>query len=119
MAYHGSLPEALLNRIRKVWDVVKDGCYESSFERFEAGFLFDMHPEKEVAIWESIADTYGRVRAGIIAANCSTTPDDLKKLQAIIVAASTGLPEMQKKLIDIISALSHDPTPKRLADLLR
>jgi hypothetical protein len=120
VAYHDSLPEELLVRIRKVWDIVKDGCYEPSLERFEAGFLFDMHPEKEVAIWEWIADKYGKVRSMVVHAGCEATPDDLKKLQAIVVAASSGVPEMQKKLVDIATELyERKPPPERLSDLLR
>ena len=47
---HDSLPPELLEHVRAVFDVV--GPYlNTTLEQFEIGFMRDMHPEDEVAIW--------------------------------------------------------------------
>lgn len=50
---HESLPPEMLEQIKAVFDVV--GSYlDTTLECFEVGFMRDMHPESEVAIWCSI-----------------------------------------------------------------
>ena len=48
-----SLPPELLEQIKAVFDVI--GSYlNMTLEQFEIGFMRDMHPESEVALWCSI-----------------------------------------------------------------
>ena len=48
-----SLPPELLEQIEAVFDVI--GPYiDMTLEQFEIGFMRDMHPESEVALWCSI-----------------------------------------------------------------
>jgi hypothetical protein len=48
------LPPDLFGQIRAVYDVI--GSYiDMTLEQFEIGFMGDMHPEREVAIWCGIA----------------------------------------------------------------
>ena len=48
-----SLPPELLDQIKAVFDVI--GSYlNMTLEQFEIGFMRDMHPESEVALWCSI-----------------------------------------------------------------
>src|ERR1700735_1563810 len=50
---HESLPSELLDQIRAVFDLI--GSYIGmTLEQFEVGFMRDMHPESEVALWCSI-----------------------------------------------------------------
>ena len=48
-----SLSPELLDQIKAVFDVI--GLYIGiTLEQFEIGFMRDMHPESEVALWCSI-----------------------------------------------------------------
>lgn len=54
---HGSLPSELLRRIR----LIQSALYEVlpvSFDETVESFKRDLHPEREVEFWESIAGTY-------------------------------------------------------------
>lgn|GEM_PF-2750948 len=54
---HESLPPELLELIRSVYTLI--GPYlNTTLEQFEIGFMRDMHPEREVAIWCSIAGAW-------------------------------------------------------------
>jgi hypothetical protein len=47
---HQSLPPDLLKPIQAVYKVI--GPYlDTTLEQFEIGFMRDMHPESEVAVW--------------------------------------------------------------------
>ena len=116
---HESLPPELLERIGAIWKLIRDGCYEPNIERFEAGFLCDAHPEKEVAIWEGIAKRYSTIRELVSEAGLTPSRDELVKLQGLIVAASTGATKPRGKLLDIISALRDGMGEKSLGELMR
>src|SRR5437773_1395038 len=50
---HETLPPELLEQVKAVYDVF--GSYIGmTLEQFEVGFMRDMHPESEVALWCSI-----------------------------------------------------------------
>ncbi|MDP6526732.1 MAG: hypothetical protein QGH15_21225 [Kiritimatiellia bacterium] len=51
---NSSLPEPLLLRIRTVHAYIRD-VYDITLEQFEVGFMRDVDPEVEVAVWERIA----------------------------------------------------------------
>jgi hypothetical protein len=49
-----SLPPALLDQIKAVFEVI--GPYLGmTLEQFEIGFMRDMHPEREIALWFRVA----------------------------------------------------------------
>jgi hypothetical protein len=51
---HETLPPQLLEAIKAIYDLI--GPYlTTDLEEFEIGFMRDMHPEREVAVWSSIA----------------------------------------------------------------
>src|SRR5690242_16605909 len=51
---HQSLPDDLLKQIKEIYDLV--GRYTCpTLEEWEIGFMRDMRPEREVAIWARIA----------------------------------------------------------------
>jgi len=43
---------------REAWKLIKDAEVFDAFEEFESGFLRDMHPERELAVWLRIAKRY-------------------------------------------------------------
>src|SRR5438093_12773385 len=52
-----SLPSKLLDQIKAVFDVI--GQYLGmTLEEFEIGFMRDMHPESEVALWFRITKAW-------------------------------------------------------------
>lgn len=51
------LPEGLIQRIEKLKDVFNEVCPRSLDEWIE-GFRADMHPEREIAIWEKMAERF-------------------------------------------------------------
>ena len=116
---HESLPPGLLEQIGAIWKLIQDGCYEPNLERFEAGFLCDAHPEKEVAIWEGIAKRYSTIREMVSEAGLTPSRDELVKLQGFIVAASTGAAQPRGKLLDIISTLRDGVGEKSLEELMK
>jgi len=54
---HDKLPEPLLNRIGIIYGKISEAC-SMTLEKFENGFKYDEHPEREVQVWELIAKTY-------------------------------------------------------------
>lgn len=52
-----NLPPELMERVRKIKTDL-DQVYPKTIEFWEDGFCRDMHPEKEIAIWEHIAFIY-------------------------------------------------------------
>src|SRR5262249_7796322 len=54
---HGSLPPDLLGQIRAVFDVIGPHI-DMTLGGFEIGFMRDMHPEREVALWCGMAKAW-------------------------------------------------------------
>lgn len=54
---HKSLPESLLNRIRLIRAAMIT-CYPHTFDFWVDGFKCDLHPEREIEIWEIISFSY-------------------------------------------------------------
>lgn len=44
-----------LDRIKKIWSKIRD-VDNSNLETFELNFMRDSNPDKEITIWENIAD---------------------------------------------------------------
>src|SRR6478752_202014 len=86
---HESLPPELLEQIGAVFGVL--GPYLGmSLEQFEVGFMRDMHPESEVALWCSITAAWLAYHEKFL--NGDALPDkDERKLLAALIAISTGV----------------------------
>jgi hypothetical protein len=57
---NASLPPKLLEHIKDIFDVI--GQYLGmTLEQFEIGFMRDMHPEREVAVWARITAALDRL----------------------------------------------------------
>ena len=89
-----SLPPELLDQIKAVFDVI--GPYiNMTLEQFEIGFMRDMHPESEVALWCSITAAWLGYHEKFL--DDETLPDEKeKKLLAALIAISTGVEDVTK-----------------------
>src|ERR1022692_3524310 len=89
-----SLPPELLDQIKAVFDVI--GPYIGmTLEQFEVGFMRDMHPEREVALWCGITAAWIAYHEKFL--NADVLPDDEeKKLLAALIAISTGVQDVKK-----------------------
>ena len=89
-----SLPPELLEQIRAVFDVI--GPYIGmTLEQFEVGFMRDMHPESEVALWFRITKAWLAYHEDFLANN--TLPDEEeRKLLGALIAISTGVEDLTK-----------------------
>ena len=72
-----SLPSELLEQIKAVFDVI--GAYlNMTLEQFEIGFMRDMHPESEVALWFRITKAWlaaPELLGGVVAPTQQSGPD--------------------------------------------
>ncbi len=109
-----SLPPELLEQISAVYEVI--GPYVStSLEQFEIGFMRDMHPEDEVAIWCSIAAAWIAYHENHLG-NELLPDEDEKKLLGALLAISTGVENVEvlgvpedvgRKLLECYDALGE------------
>jgi len=89
-----SLPPELLERIKAVFDVI--GPYIGmTLEQFEIGFMRDMHPESEVALWCSITAAWLAYHEKFLADEMLPEAEERKLLGALI-AISTGVEDVSK-----------------------
>jgi len=66
-----------------------------TLEQFEIGFMRDMHPESEGALWCSITATWLAYHEKFL--NDEVLPDeDEKKLLGALIAISTGVEDVSK-----------------------
>ena len=91
---HGSLPPELLEQIKAVHDLI--GPYiNMTLEQFEVGFMRDMHPESEVALWCSITAAWLAYHEKFL--NDETLPDEEeRKLLGALIVISTGVEDVSK-----------------------
>src|SRR5580704_5848126 len=89
-----SLPSELLDQIKAVFDVI--GPYIGmTLEQFEIGFMRDMHPESEVALWCSITAAWLAYHEKFL--DDETLPDEEeKKLLSALIVISTGVKDVAK-----------------------
>ena len=88
-----SLSPELLEHIRAVYDVV--GPYlDTTLEQFEIGFMRDMHPESEVAVWCSITAAWIAYHEKHLGDELLPDEDE-KKLLAALIAISTGVQDVE------------------------
>jgi len=91
---HKSLSPDLLGQIRAVYDAI--GPYVGmTLEQFEIGFMRDMHPESEVALWFRITKAWLAYHEDFLGKE--TLPDeDERKLLGALIAISTGVRDVAK-----------------------
>ena len=89
-----SLPPELLDQIKAVFDVI--GPYiNMTLEQFEIGFMRDMHPESEVALWCSITAAWLAYHEKYL--NDETLPDEEeRKLLGALIGISLGFRDVAK-----------------------
>src|SRR6202140_190607 len=91
---HESLPPELLDRIKAVFDVI--GPYiNMTLEQFEIGFMRDMHPESEVALWCSITAAWLAYHEKFLGDETLPEEDERNMLGALI-AISTGISDVAR-----------------------
>jgi hypothetical protein len=91
---HDSLPPDLLDQIRAVYEVV--GLYIGmTLEQFEIGFMRDVHPESEVALWLRIAKAWLAYHDDFLA-NQTLAIEEERKLLGALIAISTGVEDVSK-----------------------
>lgn len=89
-----SLPPELLEQIKAVFDVI--GPYIGmTLEQFEIGFMRDMHPESEVALWCSITAAWLAYHEKFVGEEMLPDEDERKMLGALI-AISTGVEDVAR-----------------------
>ena len=112
---HQSLPPALLDRIQAVYKVI--GPYlQTTLEQFEIGFMRDMHPESEVAVWCGITAAWIAYHENYHGGEL-LPDDDEKKLIGALIAISTGVEDtamlgvpvdVGRKLLECYDELGED-----------
>ena len=89
-----SLPTELLDQIKAVFDVI--GPYiNMTLEQFEIGFMRDMHPKSEVAMWFRITKAWLAYHEDFLA-NETLPDEDERKLLGALIAISTGVKDVSK-----------------------
>jgi hypothetical protein len=91
---HESLTDEMLEQIRAVFESI--GRFTGmTLEEFEIGFMRDMHPEREVAIWSVIVAAWRNYHEKFT--NDETLPDEQeKKLVAALIAISSCVQDVSK-----------------------
>ena len=89
-----SLPPELLEQIEAVFDVI--GPYiDMTLEQFEIGFMRDMHPESEVALWCSITAAWLAYHEKYL--NDEALPDEEERhILGALIAISTGVDDVTR-----------------------
>ena len=85
------LPPALLKRIKVNYDNVAHYVY-TTLEELEIGFMRDLHPEREVAVWETDAQAWDLYQKRHVN-NKRLTKDQKKQLVVTLVGISMGVIE--------------------------
>jgi hypothetical protein len=91
---HKSLPPELLERINEVFDLI--GPYiKMTLEQFEVGFMRDLHPEREGALWCSIAAAWFDYHEKFLGGK-ELAVEEERKLLASLISISTGVEDLGK-----------------------
>ena len=91
---HESLPPDLLGQIKAVYDVIGEHV-GMTLEEFEIGFMRDMHPESEVALWFRITKAWLAYHEDYLG-NEALPNEEERKLLGALVAISTGVEDVSK-----------------------
>lgn len=96
---HETLPPELLERIKAVYDVIGP-FIGMTLEQFEVGFMRDMHPESEVALWCGITAAWLAYHEKYL--NDETLPDEEeRKMLGALIAISTGVDDVAKLKVPV------------------
>ena len=96
---HESLPPELLEQIEAVFGVI--GPYLGmSLEQFEVGFMRDLHPEREVAVWCSIAAAWLAYHEKHLGDE-TLTEEEERRLLGALIAISTGVEDEAKLRVPV------------------
>jgi hypothetical protein len=89
-----SLPPELLHKIKAVFDLI--GPYINiSLEQFEIGFMRDVDPESEVALWCSISGAWLAYHKKFLNEE-ELSDGDEKKLLSALILISTGIEDVSE-----------------------
>jgi len=55
--YRDSLPENLVDRVKRIYPIVSE-IFPWSLGEWIDGFNYDLYPEKEIEIWEKLAEKF-------------------------------------------------------------
>lgn len=99
--WHEKLPLELEKRVRALYAIVKEFGTTDSEEGWVDGFCYDMHPDKEVKIWEEYAGAYYRAAQG-------KSREKRKELWVLAVTEMCKIP---------LVYLDHNPSPQEVADM--
>ena len=89
-----SLPPELLDQIKAVFDAI--GPYlNMTLEQFEIGFMRDMHPESEVALWFRITKAWLAYHEDFLA-NETLPKQEEQKLLCALIAISACVKDVAK-----------------------
>jgi hypothetical protein len=91
---HESLPPDLLGQIRAVYQVIGPHI-DMTLEQFEIGFMRDMHPEREVALWCRIAKAWLAYHEDFLE-NEILPNEEERKLLGALIAISAGVEDVSK-----------------------
>src|SRR5262249_11326961 len=84
----------LLGQIRAVYGVIGPHI-DMTLEQFEIGFMRDMHPEREVALWCRIAKAWLAYHEEVLG-NETLPNEEERKLLGALVGISTGVEVVSK-----------------------
>jgi len=91
---HKSLPPKLLEQIKAVFGLI--GHYLGmTLEQFEIGFMRDMHPESEIALWCSITAAWLAYHEKFLGDEMLHVEEE-RKLLAALIAISTGIEDLSQ-----------------------
>jgi hypothetical protein len=86
---HVALPAQLLDQIGAAYKVL--GPYlDTTLEQFEVGFMRDMHPVREIAVWNRIAAAWRSYHDKFLGGK-PQPKEEVKKIVGALVAHSTGI----------------------------
>src|SRR5580765_5052520 len=89
-----ALPPELLHQIKVVFEVI--GPYLGmTLEQFEIGFMRDMHPESEVALWCSITAAWLAYHEKFVGDE-TLSDEEERKLLGALIAISAGVEDASK-----------------------
>jgi hypothetical protein len=94
-----SLPPELLDQIKAVFDVI--GPYiNMTLEQFEIGFMRDMNPESEVALWFRITKAWLAYHEDFLS-NETLPNDEERKLLGALITISSGIEDVSKLQVPV------------------
>ena len=88
---HPVLPEVIIERIKTFKGILGD-VEPSSLEQTIDSFKRDMHPERELIIWERIASTYQTY----LAHNPTDDPEIKNEIYSVMLAVSMGMDDWSR-----------------------